>query len=203
MKVKICGITNLEDALLCEESGAHLLGFVFYEKSKRFISQEIAYEIIRQLSDKIFKVGVFVNASAETINRCVNELKLDFVQLHGDETPQLAEQIDTKIIRAFRVKDRSSFSAVRNFPGVIPLFDTYKKENYGGTGQTFDWSLIPRELGKKYLLSGGISVGNIREAVLKTKPYAVDLSSSLESVPGRKDHKKVQAFFSVLHEALQ
>lgn len=202
MRIKICGITNVDDALVCEENGAGMIGFVFYEKSKRYISPDSVVSIIGQLSNKVLKVGVFVNAPVAFINDCVHDLKLDFVQLHGDETPDVVGQIGTKVIKAFRVIDKSTYAEIKKFPGTIPLLDTYKKKMYGGTGQTFDWSLIPPELNNDFILSGGISAENVREAVLRTKPYAIDLSSSLESVPGIKDHDKIREFCATFRDAV-
>lgn len=198
MKVKICGITNLDDALLCEAEGADFLGFLFYEKSKRYIAPEVAATIINRLSSQVRKVGVFVNAEPDYINRVVHIAGLDYAQLHGDESPELMQHVEAKTIRGFRVGPEFDFSTVAAYTGAIPLFDTYTKDAYGGTGERFDWKIIPARLDGTYFLSGGLAPENISRAVAETKPFGVDLSSSLESVQGKKDHQRVKLFFSNL-----
>ncbi len=199
MKIKICGITNIEDALLCESLGADALGFIFYKGSKRFVDPETAGKIISELSPFTLKVGVFVNSSPEEINKIAKQTKLNVIQLHSDETTNTISEINLPIIKSFRIKNEFDFSILNNFKDVSFLFDTYSEKEYGGTGKTFNWELIPDELRDKIILSGGVSINNIEEIYKKIKPAAVDLSSSLESGPGRKDSEKVKEFFKKIN----
>jgi phosphoribosylanthranilate isomerase len=199
LKIKICGITNIGDALLSESLGADALGFIFYKGSKRFIEPEAAGEIISELSPFTLKIGVFVNSSSEEINKTAKEIKLNAVQLHGDETPGMVSEVNFPVIKSFRINNGFDFLILKDFHNVSYLFDTYSENEYGGTGRTFNWELIPVELRSKIVLSGGISVNNIEEIYKKIKPAGVDLSSSLESEPGRKDNEKVKEFFKKIN----
>ncbi|MCA0386899.1 MAG: phosphoribosylanthranilate isomerase [Bacteroidetes bacterium] len=199
MIVKVCGITNPEDALLCADAGADILGFIFYEKSKRYISPEKAAEIVKRLPATTRKAGVFVNCNAEIINETASIAGIDTVQLHGDEQPSLLERIKVNKIKAFRVREGFDFDMVRDYEPAIPLFDSFSEREYGGTGRKFNWGIIPREFSGKYFLSGGISIDNIEEAVNELEPFAVDLSSSLELSPGKKDPRQVNDFFELLY----
>jgi phosphoribosylanthranilate isomerase len=203
LKVKICGITNLRDALFCEKAGADYLGFIFYNKSRRFVEPNNAIKIIEKLSHITKKVGVFVNEDIARVNEITVRLKLDFVQLHGDETPEYSTAIQTKKIKAFRVAEVFDFGVVDKYKDTLPLFDTFLPQEYGGTGKSFDWTLIPKRFTGKFVLSGGLSAQNIENAVRIVKPLMVDISSSLEKVPGIKDHDKVAQFFDVFSEIKQ
>lgn len=196
--VKICGITNSEDAIYCESAGAEILGFIFYSGSKRYIDPLAALEIIQKLKPGTKKVGVFVNEELEVVNKIVKELQLDFVQLHGEETPEYTGQVKCKTIKAFRVMDRFDFGIIDKYGASIPLFDTFSNNLYGGTGEKFDWNLIPGKLKGQYFLSGGISTENIKEVAASLRPFAVDVNSSLEKEPGIKDHNKVKDFFDLI-----
>ncbi len=195
MKVKVCGITNVEDALICEACGADALGFIFYRKSKRYIKPETAKEIIKSLSLFTLKVGVFVNEPAAVVNRIAAELKLTAVQLSGNEQPEEIERIFSPVIKAFRINNDFNFSSIEGYKNSTCLLDAFSLEDYGGTGKKFDWDLIPVNLRNKIILAGGISVGNIEIICKEIKPAAVDLSSSLEKEPGKKDKEKVLKFF--------
>lgn len=195
MKVKTCGITNIEDALLCESLGTDALGFIFYKGSKRFVEPEEAEKIISKLSPFTVKVGVFVNSSSEEINKTATEVKLNVVQLHGDESPDIISKIKFPVIKSFRINNGFDFSILKKFEKTSYLFDTYTEKEYGGTGKSFNWKIIPGELKSKIILSGGISINNIEDIYKNIKPAAVDLSSSLEVEPGKKDSKKVEEFF--------
>ncbi len=195
MKVKVCGITNLNDALLCQSLGADALGFIFYPKSKRFISPEDALKIINNLSPFVMKVGVFVNELPEIINGIAAKLKLNAVQLHGDETPETASKINYSVIKSFRITEEFDFGMLNEYKNVYPLLDAYSGKQYGGTGNQFNWDIIPESLKNKIILAGGVSFDNIEEIVKDIKPAAVDLSSSLENEPGKKDKEKVTEFF--------
>lgn len=198
MKIKICGITNLEDALLCESLGADAIGFIFYSKSKRYVTPESAKNIVKQLSAFTIKVGVFVNETPEIINRISKMAGLNLVQLHGDESPQLVEEINLPVIKSFRIDDRFDFEVLNNYQNCYYLLDTFSESDYGGTGKTFDWKLIPDRLKSKIILSGGISSSNVQKLKQEINPYAIDVSSSLEEYPGKKSENKVKEFFNNL-----
>ncbi len=199
VKIKVCGITNLEDALISEECGADAVGFIFYKNSKRFIEPESAKEIICSLSPFTMKVGVFVNESPDFINETAKNLGLNAVQLHGEEEPELINKISYPKIKSFRINNDFDFSKLNEYSNTAFLFDTYSTSEYGGTGKPFDWRLIPGELKNKIILAGGISINNIEEIVNLIKPAAVDLSSSLESEPGKKNKEKVYEFFNKIN----
>ena len=198
MKIKICGITNLEDALLCESLGADAIGFIFYSKSKRYVTPESAKEIVKQLSAFTIKVGVFVNETPEIINQISKMVGLNFAQLHGDESPQLVEEINLPVIKSFRIDGKFDFEVLNNYQNCYYLLDTFSESDYGGTGKTFDWKLIPDRLKSKIILSGGISSSNIQKLKQEINPYAIDVSSSLEEFPGKKSENKLKEFFNNL-----
>lgn len=152
MKSKVCGITNAEDALLCAESGADFLGFIFYAKSKRYVDAEIAADIVKLLPAGTLKVGVFVNAPADKINAIAEKLKLDYVQLSGDESPDYARTLNTPVIKAFRVGESFDYSVIEKYYGVIPLLDTFAEGAYGGTGKVFSWDTIDLRLAQPRLV---------------------------------------------------
>jgi phosphoribosylanthranilate isomerase len=199
LRVKICGITNLEDALLCESLGADALGFIFYKRSKRFVAPEVVGKITSELSPFILKVGVFVNEDTNVINEIAVNSGLNVVQLHGDEKPEIISKINFPAIKSFRINNGFDFSILKEFEKASYLFDTYSEKEYGGTGKTFNWKLIPNELRGKIILSGGISVNNIEEIYTNIQPAAIDLSSSVECEPGKKDEKKVKEFFKKIN----
>ena len=198
MRVKICGITNSEDAIFCESAGAEFLGFIFYRGSKRYIDPSAALKIIQKLKPGTKKVGVFVNEEVEIVNKIVKELQLDFVQLHGEEAPEYTAEVKCKTIKAFRIMDGFDYGIIDKYGTSIPLFDTFSNNLYGGTGERFDWNVIPGKLKGQYFLSGGISTENIKEVAASLRPFAVDVNSSLEKEPGIKDHNKVKDFFGLI-----
>jgi phosphoribosylanthranilate isomerase len=199
IKIKICGITNAQDAEAAVAAGADALGFVFYAQSPRCIEPAVAKRIIAQLPPFILSVGVFVNQDQETIRNIYNECGLAFAQLHGDETPAFCESLGRPILRALRLRDRGSLLALAEYKGRMDVrgfvVDAFSAEAYGGTGQTVDWSLA-REVAKAapILLAGGLTPGNVQEAVRQVQPYGVDVSSGVEERPGKKDHEKIRAF---------
>jgi phosphoribosylanthranilate isomerase len=203
MKIKICGITNIEDAVTAESCGADAIGFIFYKKSKRYIEPSAAVEIIAALSPFTVKVGVFVNEEQDYINKTASGIKLNAVQLHGDETPEYIEGINHPVIKGFRVKEGFDFSVINKYKGIPVLLDAYSAAEYGGTGTSFDWNLIPPELKNRIILAGGISINNIENILTNIKPAAIDVSSSLEtgisSVPLRKDQHKIKSFFNKIN----
>ena len=201
-KVKICGITNLEDALLSAKFGADALGFNFYEKSPRYITPENAREIIEQLPAKVLKVGVFVNESLEKIVEIAAVAKLDALQLHGEETPEFASELKLKtnleIIKAFRVSPEFKNEDVLQYETDAILLDAYSPQEHGGTGETFDWEIAKKvqETFPKMYLAGGLSTDNTWSAIWKVKPFAIDSCSCLESEKGKKDKVKIINFLS-------
>jgi len=199
LQVKICGITNINDALLCAECGADALGFIFYEKSKRFINNDQAADIIKSLPPFIAKVGVFVNESFERINKTIKETGLSCIQLHGNESSEFAQKYSLPVIKAFRVDKDFDWDKIVEYRNCKILLDAFSQSEMGGTGKSFDWKLIPDEIKNKTILSGGISIDNLELIFNEIKPTAVDLSSSLESAPGIKDHQKVKDFLNKLN----
>lgn len=197
MRVKICGITNSEDALVSIKNGADALGFVFYRKSPRYISPKKAREIVRLLPKPIIKIGVFVDSRQKTIKQIAKFCSLNMLQFHGAQTPEFCSRFTGyKVIKAFRVKDRINLKKVLRYKVFAYLFDTYIKSKPGGTGTKFNWELL-RQTGnfkRPVFLSGGLNQNNCREAIRIVRPAWVDVSSSLEKKPGRKDHEKIKSF---------
>lgn len=199
-KVKICGITNLEDALMSVKFGADALGFNFYPKSPRYISPEKAREIVDRLPENVLKVGVFVNEELEKTIEIAATAKLDAIQLHGEESPEFASQLKAKtsleIIKAFRVSENFKPEDVLQYTVNAVLLDAYSRHEHGGTGETFDWQIAKKvqAIFPKMYLAGGLSAENIAEAVLNVTPFAVDACSLLEKNKGLKDSQKVRDF---------
>ncbi len=197
VKVKICGITNLEDALMAVEAGADALGFVFFQGSSRHISPDAAAEVIRRLPPFVQTVGLFVNEEAATVNLLADRCGLDIVQLHGDESPEYCTEIRRRIIKAFRVKDGVSLDALPQYRVAACLLDTWSPAAYGGTGTTFNWDIAARAAAsRRIILAGGLTPENVAEAIAAVSPCAVDVSSGVESAPGKKDAGKVSRFIS-------
>jgi len=199
VRIKVCGITRLEDALEAASLGADALGFVFYRKSPRFIETRQAAEIIEKLPPFIKTVGLFVNANMETILRTINECPVDIIQLHGSESPEFCAAMPRMVIKAFRVQSKDSIASLNDYSGSVRaiLLDAYSKTSPGGTGQTFNWDVIPDNL-PNLILAGGLKPQNIADAVKRVRPYAIDASSGLESAPGIKSHEKMRGFFSAI-----
>ncbi len=195
-RVKVCGITSSEDALCAVRLGASALGFVFYEKSPRFVAPSEAKEIIRQIPPFVTKVGVFVNAGVDYLREAKDIAGFDVYQFHGDETPEFCATFGEDYIKAIRVKDSGSLDAVELYDTDAFLFDTYSPDAYGGTGENFSWDVLSgRKLeGKFVILSGGLNPDNVRDAIRAVDPYAVDVSSGVESSPGIKDHLEIKRF---------
>lgn len=200
MKAKICGITNISDAKICAEIGADAIGFIFYKKSKRYVAPKVVKEIIKKLPPFILKVGVFVNEDINIVNSIAKEVGLNIIQLHGDETPEYLKDVNYPVIKAFRVNDEFDFSQLENYENCSFLFDSFDKDEYGGTGLKFNWDEIPSNIRNKIILAGGISEENIENIYRDIKPYAIDISSSVEVSPGKKDHKKIKRLFKKINE---
>ncbi len=202
--IKICGITNAIDAQYSVAAGAHYLGFIFYEKSPRYIKPETAKNIISKL-DGVKTVGVFVNESAELVNKIADDCKLDFVQLHGNESPQYCGSIHKPVIKAIHVTPETSATQLQKLVdeyennAAYYLFDSKVDGLWGGTGKTFNNMLLNQlQINKKYFIAGGINAENARRIADENKPFAIDISSSLELKPGTKDHQKIDDFFANL-----
>ncbi len=203
-KVKICGITNLEDALLSAKFGADALGFNFYAKSPRYIAPEKTREIIEQLRTEVLKVGVFVNESLEKIIEIAAVAKLDALQLHGEETPEFVKDLKAKtnleIIKVFRISDNFQPEDILQYEVDAILLDAYNPKEYGGTGEIFDWEIAKkvREIFPKMYLAGGLSDANVGKAIVEVKPFTVDSCSLLEEKKGKKSFKKVRDFIKAV-----
>ncbi|WKZ68234.1 MAG: phosphoribosylanthranilate isomerase [Melioribacteraceae bacterium] len=194
MKVKVCGITNIDDAKVCVECGADALGFIFYNKSKRYIEPDKAKQIIDRLPFLVMKVGVFVNENFEKVDSIAKEIGLSAVQLHGDENLDHREKINFPVIKAIRVDEKLNEN-LEKYSNYTILLDSKDEKEYGGTGKRFNWELIPENYRDKIILAGGVSEENIDYIFNRVKPQAVDLSSSIEKELGIKDHEKVKSFF--------
>jgi phosphoribosylanthranilate isomerase len=198
VKVKICGITNLEDGLSAVGSGCDALGFVFFRKSKRRVTEKKAKSIIAGLPADIIKVGVFVNARENTVRRIARSCKLDMLQFHGTEPPEFCARFQGyKVIKALGVKGKIDFDAAARYKTFACLFDTVSGSAMGGTGRKFNWRLLSgykRFIRKPLFLSGGLSSGNVRQAVNIVRPEWVDVSSGVEESPGRKDPGELRKF---------
>jgi phosphoribosylanthranilate isomerase len=201
VKIKICGITNLEDALLAAALGADALGFIFYPRSPRYVTPETAREIIFQLPPFVAAVGVFVDEETAVIKDLAARLGLDWVQLHGQESPDYCRSLGRRVIKGFRIKDDNSLAALAPYRDAVQalLLDTYKPGQVGGTGESFDWHLA--RVAKKYgqiILAGGLTADNVAQAIKVGLPAAVDTASGTEAAPGRKDPAKLRAFFKAV-----
>ncbi|MGY8759718.1 MAG: phosphoribosylanthranilate isomerase [Nitrospinaceae bacterium] len=195
IKVKICGMTQLKDALFAVEQGVDAVGFIFYKKSPRAVTMKTVREIITKLPPLVDTVGVFVNESAERLNKIADYCGLDLVQLHGEESPAFCRKIHRRVIKAFRVKDLQSIKQLEKFPVSGFLLDTFSDDLHGGTGKTFDWNLaLPAKKMGPVILAGGLTPRNILQAVRQVRPYGVDVCSGVEKSPGIKDLEKVRAF---------
>lgn len=194
--VKVCGITNLDDALAAVDAGADALGFNFYARSPRYISPANAREIINHLPSSILKVGVFVNEELQSLLTIASEANLTAVQLHGDESPEYCSDLAaTYVIKAFGARDNLDLS---NYKVDAIMLDTKDEFLRGGTGRVFDWSIAQRASIPKLFLAGGLSPENVAKAIATVKPYAVDACSSLEETPGKKNHARMRAFVSAV-----
>lgn len=196
VRSKICGITRVEDALVAAEAGADAIGLVFYDRSPRAVSVQQARAIIAALPPFVTTVGLFVNASRCEIGEILNAVPLDLLQFHGDETSAQCEGHGRPYIKALRVRpgeDIAACCAEYNQASGI-LVDTYVPGVPGGTGEVFDWSLVPADLGKPVILAGGLTADNVRAAIAQVSPYAVDVSGGVEASKGVKDAEKIRTF---------
>ena len=198
-RVKICGITRREDAESAIEMGADALGFVFYEPSPRNISIERAIEICDFVPPFVTIVGLFVNAEVNIISDIINKVRIDLLQFHGDEDQKFCSQFNKSWIKAIRVNKKIDMKQIEDFKNSKGfLLVAFIPDLPGGTGQSFDWDLIPTELARKSILAGGLTADNVEEAIDKVCPYAVDVSGGVESSPGIKDPSKISEFMKAV-----
>ena len=197
-EIKICGMTNIDDAMNAVECGADALGFIFYRKSPRYIAPETAREIIGKLPNNICKVGVFVNHDAEGIKEIVEFCGLDLIQLHGDESPEYCRQFpESKLIKA--ITGQTPY--LSDYPVSAILLDAHHPQLYGGTGKESDWELaVGIKENHTLILSGGLRLENIREALKIVSPDAVDINSGVELSPGKKDPEKVKKIIEIVRQ---
>lgn len=195
VKVKVCGMTQWEDAEYAVEQGADAVGFIFYKKSPRSVTMKEAREIILKLPPFVDTVGVFVNESPDRVNKIADYCGLDLVQLHGEESPAFCRKIHRRVIKAFRVADLHSIKQIEKYSVSGFLLDTFCDDLHGGTGKTFDWNLaLPAKKMGPVILAGGLTPRNVAQAVRQVRPYGVDVCSGVEKTPGIKDPEKVRAF---------
>lgn len=202
--VKICGITNEADARAAVEAGADALGFMFYEGSPRNVAPQTVAGIVGKLPARVGTVGVFVNAAADEIKRIAAECRLTTLQFHGEEPPDFCAQFaPLKVWKAFRIRDAASLEPLPRYATDAWLLDTHSPNARGGTGEQFNWelALAAKRHGRPILLAGGLTVANVAAAVRQAQPWGVDVSSGVESAPGRKDHAKVREFVQAAKES--
>lgn len=202
--VKICGITSRNGAAMASAALADAIGLMFYEPSPRNVSLESAENIAAAVPESIQKVGVFVNARSEFVHEAIDRCGLNVVQFHGDETPEYCAQFTTKVWKAFRIRNKESLRALPRYQTDAWLLDSYVKGHPGGTGEKFNWDLAvaAKELGRPILLAGGLTPVNVADAVRRVQPFGLDVSSGVESAPGRKDPEMVHDFIFAAKTAL-
>ena len=197
-RIKICGITREEDALAVASCGANAIGLVFYQKSPRHVTMQQAAQLAAAIPPFVTRVGLFVNPSEEEVRNVLHQVPLDVLQFHGEEAPEFCAQFGRSYLKAVRVKagvDLIQCAArYRSAQGL--LLDAYVEGTHGGTGESFDWALIPHDLPLPVILSGGLHAGNVAQAIKQVRPYAVDVSSGVEAEKGIKDAAKIAAFIN-------
>lgn len=201
VKVKICGITNYEDAMAAADMGADMLGFNFYPKSPRYVTPDEAVKIIDRLPAFVDIVGLFVNDTFERTKKVIEQCNLDWVQFHGDETKEYCEQfspLNVRTMKAIRVKDEKDIERAEEYFTDAILLDAFDPKKYGGTGLVFDWNIIGN-VTKRVFLAGGITAENVTKAV-ELGIYGIDVCSGIESRPGKKDHAKMRKLFDKIKD---
>jgi phosphoribosylanthranilate isomerase len=196
VKVKICGITNIDDAMAAVDFGADALGFVFFKKSPRYVLPEEAAAIIRELPPFIQTIGVFANEPRENIEAVIATSQIDLVQLHGDEPPAMC-RLTRRVVKGIRIKSLDSLAPLGRYAPYVSAFllDAYTPDKLGGTGMIFNWDIAveAKQFGR-IILAGGLTPDNVSKAVKYVKPYGVDISSGVELAKGKKDHEKMKLF---------
>ena len=203
VKIKICGLTSVEDSVAALEAGADMLGFVLWEKSPRHVTIEMAREIARQLPAATTRIGLFVDAKVEQVMFSLRICDFFGLQFHGQESPAFCSQFSVMKIKAFRVRDAASIEAMSGYDTDAFLLDSYNETQLGGTGGTFNWALATgaKKFGKPLFLAGGLTPANVAQAVKTVQPFAVDVSSGVESSPGKKDKQKMRDFVAAVRAA--
>ena len=211
VRIKVCGITSLNDALACADASVDLIGFNFYARSPRYVAPSLAGEIAARLDPRMMRVGVFVNAPPQDVASIVEEARLDAVQLHGDETPACFHELRTllpascQMMKALRVGDEFVSESISAFGADAVLLDTYAAGAYGGTGHTFDWEIAARarRIEPRLFVAGGLTPELVGAAVRQVRPAGVDACSGVESTPGVKSKNRIAAFVAAVREAEQ
>jgi phosphoribosylanthranilate isomerase len=202
--IKICGITSRDDAHLAADAGASAIGLMFYDQSARAVTPAQSSAIVDGLSPFVARVGVFVNPSEELVWRAIHAAGLTVLQFHGEEPPEFCLRFGLMTMKAFRIKDASSLEALGRYPTDAWLLDAYSSAGHGGTGERFNWDLAvqARGMGRPIVLAGGLTPENVAAAIARVVPFGVDVSSGVESAPGRKDPAKVRAFIAAAKGAV-
>jgi len=202
-KVKICGITNPGDAETAVAAGADLLGFIFHEKSPRYVSVSAAAEITRRLPPEVLRTGVFVNAPEEVVFEAIQSCGLNLLQFHGEEPPEYCTQFGLMSVKAFRMAGEAVLAELPRYATEAYLLDAYTPGELGGTGRQFNWELAvkARDFGRPIFLAGGLTPENVAAAVAQVRPFGVDVSSGVEAAPGKKDPAKVWTFIAEVRKA--
>lgn len=202
VRVKVCGITNIKDALKASGLGAWALGFIFYKKSPRYVGAYKAKKIIEALPPFVSPVGVFVNQKEGAVKDIADFCSIKTLQFHGEESPAYCQRFNKfKVIKAIRVGTKIDMNALKKYKVNAFLFDTYQEQSYGGSGKVFNWSLIKsvKNLGIPIILSGGLNTQNVSSAIDEVNPYAVDVSSGVEQSPGKKNERLLKEFFQKVY----
>lgn len=202
VRIKYCGITNVEDALAAIDLGVDALGFVFHPPSPRYVEPERVRAIIAELPPLVCKVGLFVNHEPDAVREIVAMTGIDLVQYHGDETPAACAAAPRAWIKAVRVRAETDLVAcAREYTGAAALLvDSWDAQVYGGSGRTFDWSLLPDAFARPLILAGGLTPANVADAIRRVRPYAVDVSGGIEASKGRKDREKMHRFVTEVRQ---
>jgi phosphoribosylanthranilate isomerase len=199
VRIKICGITNIEDALLAVDLGTNALGFIFYKESKRYIEPDSALGIISNLPPFVTTVGIFVNQDLDEIINIRDKVGFDIFQLHGDESPSFCKQLGKNVIKTIRIEDNLNPKEIAPYPVHAILFDSYSTKDFGGTGESFSWQILKDfDRSKTIILSGGLTPENVTQAIQIVNPYAVDVSSGVEDYPGKKNPEKLRRFIKAV-----
>ena len=200
MKIKICGLTDPENSKQIASLDIHAIGLVFFNESPRAVSIEQANEIIQELPPFINKVGLFVNASSNFVDQVLNSVNIDTIQFHGDESSSDCSQFQMPFIKAIRMREGTNLlsQAEEFFSAAGLLLDSFEKDSYGGTGKSFDWNLLRDNIDLPIILAGGLNKDNVKSAIEKTQPYAIDISSGVEIEKGIKDIEKTKEIIEIV-----
>ena len=204
-RIKICGITRPEDAIAAVNAGADAIGLVFYAPSPRAVDIATAQKVVAAIPAFVTVTALFVNPAVDEVQKVIDSVRIDLIQFHGDEEHDFCSQFNRPYIKAIRVRQASDVVAsCLRFPGALALLlDSYKPGVPGGTGETFDWSLVPKANSKPIILAGGLEPTNVAQAILQVRPFAVDISGGVEAAKGIKDHGKITAFINEVYRVDQ